>query len=191
MICTWEKFSTRFYLSMGLYSNNDLPSWPSRVLLVWAEVMKKTGIDSAHPETASEHAVVCQVQDAYDVINLFLSHPPPHRRWGRSCHCPCSVSWVSLLPTLPQFLFKTVLTTRLAWIKNSTSVQSTHKFSKIQNWATISILLYLGQALSKYWVWWIPVQVSVCPRWLQSVPLFFFKIKFPSHSFYIHICTYS
>lgn len=41
--------------------------------------MKKTGIDSAHPETASEHAVVCQVQDAYDVINLFLSHPPPSK----------------------------------------------------------------------------------------------------------------
>lgn len=54
---------------MGLYSDNDLPFWPSRVLVVWAKVMKTTRIGSARAETASEHAMR---EYTYDVIKLPL-----------------------------------------------------------------------------------------------------------------------
>ena len=58
---------------MGLYTNNDLPTWPSRVLVVWSKIMKTTRVDSAHAETASEHAA--NGENAYDVINIsFFSH---------------------------------------------------------------------------------------------------------------------
>ena len=133
---------------MGLYTNNDLPTWPSRVLVVWAKVMKTTRIGNAHPETASKHAA--NGENAYDVINLsFFSH----LRCGHSCHCRCFVSWMFLLQTRPRSLFKTALTSRIAWVKSSTSVQSMHKYSKIQTWAIISTLLYSEQALNQYWVW--------------------------------------
>jgi hypothetical protein len=144
---------------MGLYTNNDLPTWPSRVFVVWAKVMETTRIDSAHAETASEHAA--NGENAYDVINLsFFSH-----LCGRSCHCRCSLSSMLLLQTRHRFLFKTALAIRVAWVKSSMSVQSMHKFSKMRTWAIISTLLSSEQARNKYWVWWI--QVLVCAPWFH------------------------
>ena len=82
---------------------------------------------------------------------LFSSTGPQarRRRCGRSCHCRCSVSWMLLLQTRPRSLFKTALMGQISWVKSSTSVQSMHKYSKMQTWAIISTLLSLDQALKK------------------------------------------
>ena len=55
---------------MRLYTNNDLPTWPSCVLAVWAKIMKMARIGRADAETASEHAA--NGENVYDVIKRFL-----------------------------------------------------------------------------------------------------------------------
>ena len=184
---TWKEFSARSYLSMGLYTNDDLPTWPSRVVVVWAKVMETTRIRSAHAEAASEHAA--NGEDAYDVINLFLfSHlvTRPSTMWtllplSLLCLLDVTLADPASIPFQDCFNQPDILDQKF---NVSTVYAQVLQNADLGNYLNLTVFGTSPKPILGL----VNTSLGMRPLVaLWSVIL----IKFPSHSFYIHICAYS